>query len=268
MDQVKIGRFIAELRKEQKITQLELATKIGVTDRAISKWENGRGLPDISLISPLCEALSISIDELLEGERVESSQKLTVAHKNLINILGDREQEKRKTKKLLILFSLFLIIVILTYITLIPMCYASLRGDGYSFTAAYATQLAKSVSNSISKGDFSKAAKSIGFPNPKIKDRSVAEEEWVASMEDLREKGFSIKQLTISRMISDDHHVLGGATIIVYDREKNRDYIFNYDVYFDDGGITFLKKRLNIEEGREEEIVALINDALCTYYAG
>ena len=81
----KIGRFIAKLRKEQKMTQFDLATKIGVTDRAVSKWENGRGLPDISLISALCEALEISIDELLEGERIEDSEKLKIARKNLFH---------------------------------------------------------------------------------------------------------------------------------------------------------------------------------------
>ena len=55
MDQEKIGKFILELRKEKGMTQQELATKIGITDRAISKWENGKGMPDISLMKPLCK---------------------------------------------------------------------------------------------------------------------------------------------------------------------------------------------------------------------
>ena len=64
LDKIKIGKFICDTRKESGMTQLELAQKIGVTDRAVSKWENGRGLPDISLIKPLCDALSITINEL------------------------------------------------------------------------------------------------------------------------------------------------------------------------------------------------------------
>ena len=61
MNQERIGRFIAELRKEKKLTQIDLANKLGITDRARSKWENGRGLPDLSLLTLLCEILDISI---------------------------------------------------------------------------------------------------------------------------------------------------------------------------------------------------------------
>ena len=64
MDQKKIGKFILELRKENNMTQQDLANKIGVTDRAISKWENGRGMPDLSLMKPLCIELGITINEL------------------------------------------------------------------------------------------------------------------------------------------------------------------------------------------------------------
>lgn len=69
MDQIKIGKFIAATRTAKKLTQDELAEKIGVTDKAISKWENGRCLPDVSLFKPLCKALDISINELLNGEK-------------------------------------------------------------------------------------------------------------------------------------------------------------------------------------------------------
>ena len=74
MDQEKIGKFIFELRKEKKMTQQELADKIGVTDRAISKWENGRGMPDLSLMKPLCDVLGITLNELISGERIEKKE--------------------------------------------------------------------------------------------------------------------------------------------------------------------------------------------------
>ena len=70
MDQVKIGKFIAKCRKEKKLTQQELSEKLGVTDKAISKWENGRGMPDISLLQQLIEILDISLNELLAGEKI------------------------------------------------------------------------------------------------------------------------------------------------------------------------------------------------------
>lgn len=69
MDQEQIGKFILKLRKEKNMSQMELASKLGITDRAISKWENGKCLPDISLMQPLCNELGISINELLSGEK-------------------------------------------------------------------------------------------------------------------------------------------------------------------------------------------------------
>ena len=69
MDQMIIGRFIEKLRKEKNLTQRELADKLNVTDRAISNWENGRRLPDISLMKELCNIFNISIDELIYGKR-------------------------------------------------------------------------------------------------------------------------------------------------------------------------------------------------------
>ena len=268
MDQIKIGRFIAKLRKEQKMTQFDLATKIGVTDRAVSKWENGRGLPDISLISALCEALEISIDELLEGERVEDSEKLKIARKNLFHILGEREHEKRKSKKLFTLVSVLLIIAVTMCIVLTPMLYASSRGEGYSFSAAYATQLADSLSKAVTNHNFSKAAKIIGFEN---QDRSIAEKEWVNAMENLSNKGFSIRQLMVSPMIEDDRFVSGNAMMIVYDYESDRKYVFDFFVAFQDGGISFSGPQEMYEnslDGREQEIALLIYESFCTYYAG
>jgi transcriptional regulator with XRE-family HTH domain len=70
MDQIKIGRFIAECRKKQGFTQMQLADKLGVTDRAVSKWENGRAMPDSSIMLELCEQLKITVNDLLSGEVV------------------------------------------------------------------------------------------------------------------------------------------------------------------------------------------------------
>jgi len=76
MDQQKIGKIIAKHRKEKKLTQEQLAEKLGITDRAISKWENGRGMPDLSLIKPLCKELGITINELLLDNNIELKQDI------------------------------------------------------------------------------------------------------------------------------------------------------------------------------------------------
>ena len=77
MNQEKIGKFIQELRKEKGLTQVELAEKLGVSNRTVSKWDNGNNLPDFSMFNILCEELNISINEFLSGEKlsIENNQK-------------------------------------------------------------------------------------------------------------------------------------------------------------------------------------------------
>lgn len=92
MNQEKIGLFIAECRKINKLTQSELAEKLGVSNRAVSKWENGICMPDYSLFKPLCDILNITINELLDGEK----SKENVSDDNIINTIKYAD-EKRKT---------------------------------------------------------------------------------------------------------------------------------------------------------------------------
>lgn len=87
MNQEKIGKFILKLRKEKNMSQLDLADKIGVTDRAISKWENGKGLPDISLMQPLCKELNITINDLLSGERVDNKDYQEKFEENVLKAI-------------------------------------------------------------------------------------------------------------------------------------------------------------------------------------
>lgn len=70
MDQIKIGKFIASCRKEQGMTQAVLAEKLGISDRAVSKWETGKSMPDSGIMLDLCELLKINVNELLSGERI------------------------------------------------------------------------------------------------------------------------------------------------------------------------------------------------------
>lgn len=70
MDQVKIGKFIAECRKKNQLTQVQLAEKLNITDRAVSKWERGKSMPDSSIMLELCKILKISVNDLLSGEVV------------------------------------------------------------------------------------------------------------------------------------------------------------------------------------------------------
>ncbi len=96
MEQVKIGKFIASKRKEQGLTQLQLAEKLGITDRAVSKWETGKSLPDASLMPELCKLLKITINDLLCGEVVSVENYNEKAEKALLEMVKEEEMQNKK----------------------------------------------------------------------------------------------------------------------------------------------------------------------------
>ena len=91
MDQTKIGKFIAERRKSAGLTQNQLAERLAITDRAVSKWENGRSLPDSSIMLELCSILGISVNELLSGEEISMENYNKELENNLIEMIKQKE---------------------------------------------------------------------------------------------------------------------------------------------------------------------------------
>ena len=96
MNQEKTGAFIAQLRKESNMTQVQLADELGVTNKAISKWENGNGFPEVSLLLPLCNELEITVNELLSGERVSEDDYRKKAEENMVNLVKEAQESKKK----------------------------------------------------------------------------------------------------------------------------------------------------------------------------
>ncbi|MBE6793857.1 MAG: helix-turn-helix domain-containing protein [Ruminococcaceae bacterium] len=96
MDQIKIGKFISKCRKEKNLTQMQLAEKLGITDRAISKWETGKSLPDFSIMLELCEMLGITVNDLLSGEVVTMSNYNEKLEKNLISMIKEKERADKR----------------------------------------------------------------------------------------------------------------------------------------------------------------------------
>ena len=91
MDQYKIGKFIAECRKEKNLTQMGLAEKLGITDRAISKWENGKAMPDSAIMLELCDVLGITVSDLLNGEKVSSEDYGKRLEEKLVEVINEKE---------------------------------------------------------------------------------------------------------------------------------------------------------------------------------
>ena len=96
MDQTRIGRFIADRRKKASLTQMQLAEKLNITDRAISKWENGKSLPDSSIMLELCDVLGISVNDLLSGEVVTMENYNKEIEKNLLDMIKQKEQADKR----------------------------------------------------------------------------------------------------------------------------------------------------------------------------
>ncbi len=116
MNQERIGKFIASCRKEKKLTQEQLADKLNTTSKSISRWENGKTMPDYSILKSLCDELDISINELLSGEKIKTNNYELAANENLDSILKEYykiKKQKSIIKNILIVVSiLFLLLII------------------------------------------------------------------------------------------------------------------------------------------------------------
>ncbi len=96
MNNIKIGKFIAECRKNNNLTQMQLAEKLNITDRAISKWENGKAMPDSSIMIDLCNEFKISVNELLSGERINMENYGIKAEENFVLLKKEKEDSDKR----------------------------------------------------------------------------------------------------------------------------------------------------------------------------
>ena len=125
MNQEKIGVFIAECRKKKNLTQMQLAEKLNITDRAVSKWENGKSMPDSSIMLDLCEILGISVNDLLCGEVVSMDNY----NKELENNLLEMVKQKERSDKRLLRMEIFIGLVASAYFfpLLVIVAYSSME---------------------------------------------------------------------------------------------------------------------------------------------
>ena len=124
MDQIKIGKFIAECRKKANLTQMQLAEKLGITDKAISKWERGIAMPDSSIMLELCDILDISVNDLLCGEVVTMDNYNKEMENKLIEMLRQKEEADKRLLKLEIVLGIIAILPLIAAViiaSVIPM---------------------------------------------------------------------------------------------------------------------------------------------------
>ena len=117
MDQIQIGKFIAEMRKSTNLTQKQLAEALSISDKTVSKWECGKGLPDVSLMLPLCNMLNITVNDLLSGEKVSQADYQKKAEGNMMDLMKENE-ENRKRMALSIITGVITIIAVCALIVI------------------------------------------------------------------------------------------------------------------------------------------------------
>ena len=115
MDQVKIGKFIAGRRRDQGLTQMQLAERLGITDRAVSKWENGRSLPDSSIMLELCSILKISVNDLLCGEVIKMDNYKEKSEELILEIARQKEKGDKQLLMLEIVIGILSMIILLSF---------------------------------------------------------------------------------------------------------------------------------------------------------
>ena len=116
MDQIKIGKFIAECRKKNNLTQAELAEKLFISDRAVSKWENGKSMPDSSIMLSLCKELKINVNDLLHGEVVTVENYNEELENKLIEMVKEKEKADRKLLSLEVVIGIFSVVILFGFI--------------------------------------------------------------------------------------------------------------------------------------------------------
>ncbi len=114
MDQIKIGKFIAKCRKEKRLTQKQLAEALNITDRAVSKWENGKAMPDSSIMLELCGILGITVNDLLSGEVTEMKDYKEAYEKNLLELVKQKEESDKRWLRFEIFVGIVCVVVFFT----------------------------------------------------------------------------------------------------------------------------------------------------------
>ncbi len=261
IDIVKCGAFIAALRKEQGLTQRELAARLEVTDKAVSRWETGKGLPDAQSMLTLSECFEVTVNELLIGERNRTDESSDVA---LMGVLQLADREKKQHRRLRIVMTIVLAVFLLLFALLIG--HDLTVGGGVTLSSVCTTVKARHVAQHIEQGRFEKAAPLIAFSG---RDRRIAEQEWIRNMHTMFDGTLEITDFAVLSVEEEDQFLFGTARLRVYDPTTEEGYTFDIRMAEQDGiafGYTEYIGDHHPERGNE--LAKHIQAAMSTYNPG
>ncbi len=258
------GAFIAALRKENQLTQKQLAARIGVSDKAISRWETGKGLPDAASMLALSECFGVTINELLRGRRFDVLPSTEDTNRTMSDVLEIADREKAKRKRWL--SACLTILGILTALTWCILLLNDIDGDGYSLSSVHCTAVARHTVACMKHGHFAHAAKHIGFAG---QDQTVAEDQWIERMHGVFDDTLQITAFSVPLLAEDDQFIRDVARLEVYDTVTDTTFPFIITVIQQDGIAFGATKYIGTHHPeRGDKFAAQIDSALGTYYAG
>lgn len=260
MDIHTCGAFITTLRKEKNMTQKQLAAHLGVTDKAVSRWETGKGLPDANSMLALSELFCITINELLHGEREVAPQ---TAEEALADVLYIADCEKKKHHRLRNI--LVAVCVSLLFLFGASVVHDITTGGGTTLSSVGATATARRVTRQIENGNYEKAVNNIGFVG---RDHRFAEIEWCEAMHEAFDGTLEITDFTVDPLEEEDQFISGTAQLRLYDPATGERFVFEVGVAEQDGIAFGRAVCLTGDTARGEELACIITKALCTYNAG
>ncbi len=261
MNNLKTGCLIRELRKEKGLTQKELADKLHITDRAVSKWERGLCAPDISLLEPLSQVLDITVLELISGEHIAAENRTenidTSIKKVILYSENDIAQKTKSIKQKIIVRVVAVITLFLLTVLLISAINSTLTGDGFALQCIPAYITAQKASNAIEACDKLNIEESIGNAENVYNGLIKLQEQGVV-IRDASVNFYSVKLEDMLLMFKMDF-------IVEYQNVK---YIFTCNGTYRNGKVELMHIiHPNVGEKYPDWFLQL-SDALATYDAG
>ena len=239
MNQEKIGKLIAECRKNKKMTQQELAEKLGVSDRTVGNWENGRNMPDLSLFKPLCYELGISMNDLMSGEKITKEHYQEKLEENIINLTVNN---KKIFNRKLIIFSFtlaFLLIIFIVAVYIYNFFELDVKYDGRLMKCSFNDNVLtyKIIGNSVL--------------NTNYVERTINREKYMffhstINIYNKRHSNWEYGE-SLAKMVNDEQIPFGSEW--TFDKEKDKTQIIN--VYYTNKSLKKIDKMTNEELKKE-----------------
>lgn len=239
MNQEKIGKLIAECRKNKKMTQQELAEKLGVSDRTVGNWENGRNMPDLSLFKPLCYELGISMNDLMSGEKISKEHYQEKLEENIINLTVNN---KKIFNRKLIIFSFtlaFLLMIFIVAVYIYNFFELDVKYDGRLMKCSFNDNVLtyKIIGNSVL--------------NTNYVERTINREKYMffhstINIYNKRHSNWEYGE-SLAKMVNDEQIPFGSEW--TFDKEKDKTQIIN--VYYTNKSLKKIDKMTNEELKKE-----------------